>query len=65
VALEGFHRVRKEKEAAFQGKAFPAGGRADDGVPGMLLGAVRLGLIGESNSFLQPLCKAQRQRKDK
>ena len=57
--------MRKEKEAAFQGKAFPAGGRADDGVPGMLLGAVRLGLIGESNSFLQPLCKAQRQRKDK
>lgn len=65
VAVEEFHRVQKEKEGGFQAKAVPAGGRADEGVPGMLLRAVRFGFIKESDSFLQTLCKAERQRRNK
>lgn len=57
--------MQKEKEGGFQAKAVPAVGRADEGMPGMLIGAVRFGFIEESDSFLQPLCKADRQRRNK
>lgn len=63
--MEEFHRVQKQKEGGFQAKAVPAGGRADEGVPGMLLGAVRFGFTEELDSFLQSLCKAERQRRNK
>lgn len=33
--------MQKEKEGGFQAKAVPAGGRVDEGMPGMLLGAGR------------------------
>lgn len=63
MVSEGFHRVQKEKDGGFQAKAVPAGGKADEGVPGMLLSSGRSGFIEESDSFPQPLCKAERQRR--
>lgn len=65
MALEEFHRVQKEKEGGFQAKAVPAGGSADEGMPRILFRAVRFGFIEESDSFFQPLCKAERQRRNK
>lgn len=65
IALEEFHRVQKEKEGGFQAEAVPAGGRADERMPGMLLREVRFGFIEELDSFLQSLCKAERQRRNK
>lgn len=55
--------MQKEKEGGFQAKAVPAGGKADEGMPGMLLRAVRFGFIEGSDSFLLPLCKAETEKK--
>lgn len=53
--------MQKVKEGGFHTKAVPAGGRADEGMSGMLLGAGRFVCFEESESFLQSLCKAERQ----
>lgn len=55
MALEEFHGVQKVKEGGFHTKAVPAGGRADEGMSGMLLGAGRFVFFEESESFLQSL----------
>lgn len=58
-----FTECKRQRKEGFQAKAVPAGGKADEGKPGMLLGAVRFGFIERSDSFLQPLCKTETEKK--
>lgn len=61
MALEEFRREQKEKERGFQAEVIPAGERADEGMPGILLRAGKFPFLEESDFFLQSLCKAERQ----
>lgn len=57
-----FAESKRKRREDFKLKGFhPFSGRADEGMPGILLRAGKFAFFEESDSFLQSLCKAERQ----